>query len=112
MEKRALRENIQKLTVLSGEEDEELLELLLLDAEEYVLSYTNRRRLLPALEKTVRDLAVIALNRGGTEGESGRSDGGESYSFDNAPLQIYSILNRYRLAKAGGKTYEDKAGQT
>ena len=46
MEKRALRENIQKLTVLSGEEDEELLELLLLDAEEYVLSYTNRRRLL------------------------------------------------------------------
>ena len=112
MEKRALRENIQKLTVLSGEEDEELLELLLLDAEEYVLSYTNRRRLLPALEKTVRDLAVIALNRRGTEGESGRSDGGVSYSFDNAPLQFYSILNRYRLAKAGGKTYEDKAGQT
>ena len=102
MEKRALRENIQKLTVLSGEEDEELLELLLLDAEEYVLSYTNRKKLPSALEKTVRDL----------EGESGRSDGGESYSFDNAPLQVYSILNRYRLAKAGGKTYEDKAEQT
>lgn len=112
MEQKALRENVQKLIILSGEEDEELLELLLQDAEEYVLSYTNRKKLPLALEKTVRDLAIIALNRRGTEGESGRSDGGESYSFDNVPLQVYSILNRYRLAKVGGKTYEDKTGQT
>ena len=64
------------------------------------------------LEKAVRDLAVIALNRLGTEGETGRSEGGESYSFDNAPRQIYDVLNRFRLARVGGRTYETKTKQT
>ena len=54
----------------------------------------------------MRDLALIAYNRRGTEGEKSRSEGGESYSFDDAPKQIYDILNRYRLARVGGKAYE------
>lgn len=102
-------DDLEKLKRLTGENDEILLSLLLEEAESYVLSYTNRTRMIPALRKTVRDLAIIALNRMGTEGESGRSEGGESYSFDNAPKQIYDILNRYRLARVGGKTYEAKA---
>lgn len=101
-------EALQKLTV---ESDTALLSLLLSDAEEFVLSYTNRTRMIPALEKTVRDIAVISYNRMGTEGESGRSEGGESYSFDNMPNHIYSILNRYRLARVGGVTHEIKAQQ-
>lgn len=100
--------DLERLQVLTGEKDEDLLTVLLDDAEEFVLAYTNRTRLIPALEKPVRDLAVIALNRIGTEGESGRSEAGESYSFDDAPKQIYDILNRYRLARVGGKTYEYK----
>ena len=60
----------------------------------------------------MRDLAVIALNRLGTEGETGRSEGGEAYSFDNAPRQIYDVLNRFRLARVGGRTYETKTKQT
>lgn len=99
---------IEKLT---GEKDKALLEILLDDAEFFVLSYTNRTKLVTGLEKAVRDLAVIALNRMGTEGESSRSDGGESYSFDSAPKQIYDTMNRYRLARVGGKTYEDKTQQ-
>lgn len=99
------------LEILTGETDDELLSVLLSDAEEYVLAYTNRTKIIPALKKPVRDLAVIALNRIGTEGESGRSEGGESYSFDNAPKQIYEILNRYRLARVGGKVYETKTKQ-
>lgn len=47
-----------------------------------------------------------------TEGETGRSEGGESYSFDNAPRQIYDVLNRFRLARVGGRTYETKTKQT
>ena len=101
-------EVIEKLKKLTGEKDEELLEILIEDAENFVLAYTNRSKLVPELEKTVRDLAVIALNRMGTEGESGRSEAGESYSFDGAPKHIYDVLNRYRLARVGGKVHEAK----
>lgn len=111
MKQKDLDRHIEKLTILTGEKDEELLEILLEDAEAFVLSYTNRTRMIPGLEKPMRDLAVIALNRMGTEGESSRSDGGETYSFDSAPKQIYDTLNRYRLARVGGKVYEDKTQQ-
>lgn len=99
---------LEKLKKMTGESDEELLSLLLEDAESFVLSYTNRTQLPEALEKTVRDLAVIALNRMGTEGEAGRSEGGESYSFEAAPKSVYDILNRYRLARIGGHALEKK----
>lgn len=99
---------LEKLKKITGEEDESLLELLLEDAREFALSYTNRTRLVKGMEKTVRDLAVIALNRIGTEGESGRSEGGESYSFNDAPKQVYDLLNRYRLARCGGYAHEAK----
>lgn len=108
MEKGDFDRHIDKLVKLTGEKDEDLLEILLEDAESYVLSYTNRTILIPALEKPVRDLVVIALNRMGTEGESGRSEGGETYNFDSAPKQIYDTLNRYRLARVGGKIHEAK----
>jgi len=101
----------EKIKTLTGEKDEGLIGLLLEDAEAFVLSYTNRTVMIPALEKTVRDLAVIALNRMGTEGESGRSGAGESYTFDNAPKQIYAIMNRYRLARIGGRVYEAEKKQ-
>ena len=97
---------LEKLKKITGEKDEELLQLLLEDAETFVLSYTNRTHIVTGLEKAVRDLAVIALNRMGTEGEKSRSEGGESYTFDDAPKQIFDTMNRYRLARVGGKTYE------
>lgn len=103
--------NLEFLKKLTGESDEALLSFLLEDSEQFVLSYTNRTKIIPGLEKTVRDLAVIALNRRGTEGEASRSESGESYSFDNAPKQIYDVLGRYRLARVGGRTYENKAEQ-
>lgn len=96
---------------LTGENDEELVQIVLDDARMHVLAYTNRTRMIPQLEKPVRDLAVIALNRMGTEGESSRSGAGESYTFDNAPKQIYDVLDRYRLARVGGATYEAETQQ-
>lgn len=98
--------DIERLELLTGESDKKLLSLLLSEAEEFVLSYTNRTRIVSGLQKTVRDLAVIALNRMGTEGETGRSEGGESYSFNDAPKHIYAVLDRYRLARVGGKVHE------
>lgn len=99
-------EDVEILKTLTGCTDKSLLEILLEDAKETVLSYTNRKNLIPQLRKPMRDLALIAYNRRGTEGEKSRSEGGESYSFDDAPKQIYDILNRYRLARVGGKVYE------
>lgn len=103
--------DIEKLKKLTGEGDDILLSLLLDEATAFVLSYTGRTKIVTGLEKAVRDLAVIALNRMGTEGEASRSGGGESYSFDNAPKHIYDTLDRYRLARIGGKTYEAKTEQ-
>lgn len=100
--------DIEKLKKLTGESDEELLSLLLEEAEAFVLSYTNRTKLVSGLDKAVRDLAVIALNRMGTEGENGRSGAGETYSFDNAPKQVYDLMDRYRLVRIGGKAHEAK----
>lgn len=99
---------VEKLKKLTGESDEELLSLLREEAEAFVLSYTNRTNLVSGLNKAVRDLTIIALNRIGTEGETGRSEAGETYSFDNAPKHIYDILNRYRLVRIGGKAHEAK----
>lgn len=106
MTEQELNEEIEKIQLKTGEEDEDLIRVLICDAEEQVLGYTNRTRLIPQLKKSVRDLAVIALNRIGTEGESGRSEGGESYQFSEMPNEIYSLLNRFRLARVGGKVFE------
>ena len=103
--------DIDKLKKLTGEGDEVLISLLLEDATAFVLSYTGRTRIVTGLEKAVRDLAVIALNRMGTEGETSRSGGGESYSFDSAPKHIYDTLDMYSLARIGVRTYEAKTEQ-
>ena len=98
--------NLEKLKKLTGESDEKLLSLLLEDAETFVLGYTNRTKLINELQRPVRDLALIAYNRLGTEGESGRSEAGETYSFNDAPKSVYSVLNKYRLARCGGYAHE------
>lgn len=100
--------DIEMLKKLTGESDEELLSLLLSEATEFVLAYTNRTGVPAVLQRTVRELATITYNRLGTEGEAGRSEGGESYSFDAAPKQVYDVLDRYRLAGIGGRRYEAK----
>ena len=98
--------DFERIRVLTGERDEELVEVVLEDATDWVLAYTGRKKMIPELKKTVRDLAGSAINRMGTEGESSRTGAGESYNFDNAPKQIYDVLNRYRLVRVGGVTYE------
>lgn len=98
---------LEKLKTLTNESDEALLSLLLEDAEAQVMGYTNRTRLIDELRKPVRDLALVAYNRLGTEGETGRSEAGESYSFNDAPKAVYAILNKYRLARCGGHAHEE-----
>lgn len=101
-------DEVERLRILTGESNSELLSLLLEDAKQDVLAHTNRTEVIPAMEKPIRDLALIAYNRMGTEGEAKRQAAGESYEFDNDQKRIYEKLNRYRLARVGGRTYEAK----
>lgn len=107
----ASAKDVERVKLLTGEKSEDLIEAYLEEAEDFVKGYTNRSVIITPLEKAVRDLAVIALNRMGTEGESSRSEGGESYSFESAPRQIYDLLNRYRLARVGGTAIENAKEQ-
>ena len=52
-------EDVEILKALTGCTDESLLEILLEDAKETVLSYTNRKNLIPQLRKPMRDLALL-----------------------------------------------------
>lgn len=52
---------IERLKILTGNNDEKLIGVLIDEAEAFVLGYTNRTRLVTGLEKAVRDLAVIAF---------------------------------------------------
>lgn len=99
---------LKRLNLLLEESNSALLEQLIDDSEDFVLAYTHRTMIPDDLIKTVGDLALVAYNRLGTEGESGRSEAGESYSFESAPAQIFSVLNKYRIARCGGHAYEKK----
>lgn len=102
-------EDIDILKKLTGDDDQDLLTVLLMDATERVLGYTGRTKMIEPLRKPTRDLAIIAYNLRGTEGESSRSASGENSTFDDMPKSVVSVLNRYRLARIGGKTYEAKS---
>jgi hypothetical protein len=96
----------QKETVLSrlkvvvpDDYEEVLFGQLVDDAAAWAEEYCSRDSIPDGLLRSVGDLAVVAFNRIGTEGESGRSEGGESYSFEEAPRYIYDNLKRFRLVK-------------
>lgn len=102
--------NEQKAAILARVEtlvdDDELsttlLEQVIEDAAEYVCVYTNRAVVPDDLIYTVGDLAIVKINRLGTEGDAGRSEAGESYTFETAPAHIFSVLNKRRVARVGG----------
>lgn len=100
---------VDKLQVRLKEEDEDLLEQLLEDAESEILDYCNRDVLLPRMLGLQRELAIVYYNRLGSEGESSRSEGGVSVSYStDIPENIKRRLNSYRILKAVRLANEDK----
>jgi len=100
---------LQRLRILTDREDaDELFEQLLEDAENTALSFMHRTTLPEALITSVGDAALVAYNRLGTEGESGRSEAGESYSFIELPDRFYKQWKTYRLARVSSNAYENK----
>lgn len=82
---------------------DELLNVLLESAAEYIKTYSNRDTLTSPLLIIQEQLTVIYYNRLGTEGEQGYSEGGISTTIyvlnDDLPVSIKSQLNSYRLLK-------------
>lgn len=103
--------DVSILKKLTGESDEELLSLLLITAEEKLLELTNRTRMIQKLTAAKRDLAVIAYNRLGMEGESSRSQGGISSAFIEIPKGIEEVIRANRIARVGGKVHEKTEDQ-
>lgn len=91
--------NLEKLKIkleLTDDSKDELLSVLLSDAKDTVLDLIGRDIVPPRLQSVVVELAKIAYNRMGAEGESSRSEGGASFSFiDDLPEPYRSRLKNY-----------------
>ena len=83
--------DIERVKLLTGETNENLIEAYLEEAADFVKSYTNRSVIITPLEKAVRDLAVIALNRMGIEGETSRSEGGKAIHLKQLPNRFTTL---------------------
>lgn len=104
---------LAKLKALVGEpSDDVLLSYLLENAEDTVLDIIGRDALPPRLESVVVQLALIAYNRQGAEGETSRSEGGFSASFlDDLPADMrWRLLNYPRKVRVIRDADDETAG--
>lgn len=73
----------------------DLIADLLDSAEAYILDRIGRDVLPERLKGVQVELAIIAYNRLGAEGETSRSEGGISRAFDDLPPKIEKQLQNY-----------------
>ena len=104
-------DNLETFKILTGCNNEDMAKILLEKSEARILSLSNRTKLNGALSSVVVDLAVVAYNRLGTEGESSRSEGGISSAFVEIPADIKSVIDVNRIARVGGHAYEKKSDE-
>lgn len=82
---------------IEGDEQDMKLAVLLEDATDDALGYTNRNETVPGMSSAIRDLAVIRWNEEGNEGESSRSEGSVSRTFEvGIPVKVKEKLSRFR----------------
>lgn len=85
-----------KLAIEDNTQDN-LLNILLEDAEQTLLDLTNQDTLPAQLESTQEDIAILSYNKIGNEGESSRGEGGISRSFEkDLPEPILKKIRKYR----------------
>lgn len=81
---------------ISDEKQDGLLTVLLDSAEDTILDVIGREKLPSRLVSVQTELAVIAYNRQGAEGETARSEGGISRSFvSDLPSDLQKRLQNY-----------------
>lgn len=77
----------------------ELMEDLIMEAQDFILGYTCRQELPAQLEGTCVKLAAIEYNRLGIEGETSHSEGSVSRSVETMPADIKAALTPWVLAR-------------
>ena len=88
---------------------EELVQMLLEDAEGVLLAYTGRKSLPDVLQTAQIQLACCLYNRMGIEGETAHTEGGVSRTMEALPDDIRRQAAPYRVAKVvTGHTSERK----
>ncbi|HFE9852468.1 phage head-tail connector protein [Enterococcus sp. DIV1420a] len=95
-----LQEQLERKLSITEEKDKRILTDDLNDCMAMVLDYCNRNVLVGNMANAVKELLIVKYNRAGTEGETARSEGGISQTFETGlPQAIKAQLNRYRVAK-------------
>jgi hypothetical protein len=88
-------ERFKLLTGITGDSQDGLITALLDDAGDAVCDYIGRDEVPARLVSVQVQLAVMAYNKRGAEGESSRSEGGISQSFDGLPPEMLARLKNY-----------------
>ena len=69
------------------------------DAVADALDYCNRDVIVGNMSSAIKDLYIFRYNTEGNEGETSRSEGGVSQTFEiGIPAKVQTKLNRYRVA--------------
>lgn len=94
-------EKLKRRLGISSSEKDPLLNDLLEDAQGFTMAYTGRATVPQEAEGITVELACIAYNRLGMEGQSSHSEGGVSVAVDGLPAMLKAQLDRLRVAKVG-----------
>ena len=103
---------IERFKLIAGITDDAqdgLISVLLSDAGDAVCDYIGRDTVPERLVSVQVQLAVIAYNKRGAEGESARSEGGISQSFEALPPDLLARLKNY--PRKAGVLYAAGAGE-
>lgn len=88
-------ERFKLIAGITDDEQDGLITALLSDAGDSVCDYIGRDEVPARLVSVQIQLAVMAFNKRGAEGESSRSEGGISQSFDGLPPELLARLKNY-----------------
>lgn len=95
-----LQEELARKFSITEETDKAVLADDIKDSMIDALDYCNRDTIVGNMSSAVKDIYISRKNMEGVEGETSRSEGGVSQSFEvGIPRKIRSKLNRYRIAK-------------
>lgn len=94
-------EKLKRRLNLTNNDKDALLQDLIDDAEQFVLSYTGRTALPVPLRGAVCEIAAGSYNLLGLEGLGGQSQGGVSFTIDLLPARMQAQLNMWRVGRVG-----------